>query len=104
MLIISPKHDPVLNSSLRKFCYTVRERTMIKHINELTDMPNWQRQIFDNDFTFNWKNALVMSARDVTRSMADWVSRHVICQCKTTKSSSVWRKSSNIRLKIPYPQ
>lgn len=48
---------------------------MLALINELTDMADWQRKVFDTDFTFKWKSALVMSGRDVTRSMADWVSR-----------------------------
>lgn len=57
-----------------KDCYTVRERTMIALMNELTDMPDWEREIFDAQFTFTWKSAKVMAGRDVTRSMADWVS------------------------------
>lgn len=48
---------------------------MLALINQLTDMANWERKIFDTDFTFKWKSALVLSGRDVTRSMADWVSR-----------------------------
>ena len=55
------------------FCYTVRELTMLKLINELTDMPDWDRKIFDPDFTFEWKSSKLMSGKDVTRSMADWV-------------------------------
>ena len=47
---------------------------MIALINELTDMPDWDRKVFDPDFVFEWKSAKVMSGRDVTRSMADWVS------------------------------
>lgn len=48
---------------------------MLALINQLTDMENWERKVFDTEFTFKWKSALVMSGRDVTRSMADWVSR-----------------------------
>ena len=47
---------------------------MIALMNELTDLPDWERQIFDTQFTFTWKSAKVMAGRDVTRSMADWVS------------------------------
>lgn len=47
---------------------------MLAWINELTSMPDWHRKIFDPDFTFQWKSAKVMTAYDVTRSMADWVS------------------------------
>ena len=55
------------------FCYTVRERTMLALINTLTDMPDWGRQIFNPDFTIRWKSELLMTGKDVTRSMADWV-------------------------------
>lgn len=48
---------------------------MLILINELTDMPDWDRKIFDPDFTFEWKSAKVASGKDVTRSMADWVRR-----------------------------
>ena len=47
---------------------------MLMLINELTDMPNWDRKIFDPDFTFEWKSSKVIYGKDVTRSMADWVS------------------------------
>lgn len=46
---------------------------MLALINELTDMPEWYRKIFDNEFTFRWKSEKVLSGNDVHRSMADWV-------------------------------
>ena len=46
---------------------------MLALINELTDMSEWDRKIFDNEFTFRWKSLKVMSGIDVTRSMAEWV-------------------------------
>ena len=46
---------------------------MLAWINELTDIPDWQRKIFDPDFVFRWKNAKLLTGQDVTRSMADWV-------------------------------
>ena len=55
------------------FCYTVRELTMLMLINELTDIPDWDRKIFDPDFSFEWKSSKTMSGKDITRSMADWV-------------------------------
>lgn len=44
-------------------------------MNELTDMPEWHCKIFDDDFTFTWKSAKVMTGLDIHRSMADWVRR-----------------------------
>ena len=46
---------------------------MLALINELTDVPEWRRKIFDDDFTFTWKSAKVMSEPDITRPMVDWV-------------------------------
>lgn len=46
---------------------------MIALINELTDMPEWHRKIFNTDLAFRWKSEKVMSGLDVYRSMADWV-------------------------------
>ena len=46
---------------------------MLAMINELTDMPDWDREIFDPDFTFRWKSAKLLIGDNITRSMADWV-------------------------------
>lgn len=57
---------------------------MLALINELTDMPEWHRKIFDTDFTFRWKSEKVMSGIDVHRSMADWVvytKSSIFCGC-----------------------
>lgn len=69
----NPHDQWTLTIIARKFCYTIRERTMLALINELTDMPEWCRKIFDEDFTFTWKSAKVMGGPDITRSMVDWV-------------------------------
>lgn len=61
------------------FCYTVRELKMLAMINELTDMPDWDRKVFDSDFTFKWKSAKLLTGDDVTRSMAEWCIEEVKC-------------------------
>lgn len=50
---------------------------MIAWMNDLTDIPDWYRMIFDVDFTFEWKSAKLLTGYDVTRSMVDWVD----CNC-----------------------
>lgn len=50
---------------------------MLALMNELTDMADWERRIFENDFTFKWKSEKLMTGKDVTRSMADWVSIYI---------------------------
>ncbi|KAL8715363.1 MAG: hypothetical protein Q9220_000696 [cf. Caloplaca sp. 1 TL-2023] len=60
------------NSSDPAYCYTVRELTVLKWINELTDMTDWESRVFDPDFTFEWKSSKILTGYDVTRAMADW--------------------------------
>ncbi|KAI4130905.1 MAG: hypothetical protein LQ338_001502 [Usnochroma carphineum] len=50
----------------------MREISMIAWMNALTDLPDWHRNIFDPDFTFEWKSAKLLTGYDVTRSMVDW--------------------------------
>lgn len=42
-------------------------------INGLTNTRDWDRKVFDPDFTFSWKSAKTMTGQDLTRSMVDWV-------------------------------
>lgn len=65
---------------------------MIALMNELTDIPNWERKIFDSDFTFKWKNAQLMSGKDVTRPMADWVT----LSCGCIKLDHGWLTGSSV--------
>ena len=46
---------------------------MIAWMNSLTDMPDWDRKIFDPEFTFQWKSAKLLTGYDTIRSMTDWV-------------------------------
>lgn len=55
------------------FCYTVRERTTLTLINELTDMPERYRKTFDDKFTFEWKSEIVMNDKNVTRFIVEWI-------------------------------
>ena len=75
--IFQPDENTLLLSALDgsedpKFCYTVRELTILALINELTDMPDWDCKIFNPEFTFDRKSAKLLTGLDVTRSMLDW--------------------------------
>ncbi|KAL8904481.1 MAG: hypothetical protein Q9207_003245 [Kuettlingeria erythrocarpa] len=50
----------------------MREMAMTKWMNALTDLPDWERKIFDPDFIFEWKSAKLLTGHDVTRSMVEW--------------------------------
>lgn len=47
---------------------------MLAWINELTDMPDWQSKIYDPEFVSKWKSVKMLTAPDMIRSLADWVS------------------------------
>ena len=50
---------------------------MIALINEFTDLPDWHRKAFDPDLVYKWKRAKLLSGRDITRSMVDWVGYNI---------------------------
>lgn len=75
--MFQPDENSLLLSALDssedpKFCYTVRELIILALINELTDMPDWDRRVFNPELTFYWKSAKLLTRLDVTRSMLDW--------------------------------
>ena len=75
--MFQPDENSLLLSALDgsedpKFCYTVRELIILALINELTDMPDWDRKVFNPELTFYWKSAKLLTRLYVTRSMLDW--------------------------------
>ena len=57
---------------------------MIGLMNEFTDLPFWERKIFEADFTFEWKSAQLLAGKDVTRPMADWVNFSPVVRSEVT--------------------
>ena len=56
---------------------TVRERTMMSMMNSITDKPEWDRKVFEDDIVSKWRQeALGTEDMDVTEKMLDWVSRY----------------------------
>ena len=54
---------------------TVRERTMMSLMNVITDKPDWDRKVFDENITRKWRQeALEDENMDVSERMLDWVS------------------------------
>jgi len=54
---------------------TVRERTMMFIMNSITDKPDWDRKVFDDNVTQKWRQeALDAPDMDVTVKMLDYVS------------------------------
>ncbi|KAL1965830.1 hypothetical protein VTN77DRAFT_5151 [Rasamsonia byssochlamydoides] len=52
---------------------TFREITMMQVMNVITDKPEWDRKVFDEEITSKWRKEISDSGRDVTPKMMDWV-------------------------------
>ncbi|KAH0565668.1 hypothetical protein GP486_000942 [Trichoglossum hirsutum] len=53
---------------------TLREFTMLRLMDHLTDKPHWDTKIFDDDIANKWKSeALASPGQDITQNMVDWV-------------------------------
>ncbi|KAJ8073711.1 hypothetical protein PM082_011989 [Marasmius tenuissimus] len=60
-------------TSWRASCITVRERTMLAMINEITDKPDWDRKVNDEAIVSKWRNeALGQEGADVSQAMFDY--------------------------------
>ncbi|KAK1233198.1 hypothetical protein PQX77_003657 [Marasmius sp. AFHP31] len=52
---------------------TVRERTMLAMINEITDKPDWDRKVNDKTIVSKWRNeALGREGADISQAMFDY--------------------------------
>ncbi|KAI9832635.1 MAG: hypothetical protein M1819_004220 [Sarea resinae] len=53
---------------------TLRELSMLQLMNSITDKPDWDRKVFDEEITSKWKTeALALEDYDFTQAMVDWV-------------------------------
>ena len=58
---------------------TVRELKMIELMNQITEKPDWNRKVFDENITQKWRQeALDAENVDVTEKMLDWVRTFVL--------------------------
>jgi hypothetical protein len=52
---------------------TVRERSMMGMMNEITDKPEWDRKVFDETIVAKWKGE-ALAKNDFTEQMFNYVS------------------------------
>lgn len=52
--------------------FVVRELTMMRIMETITDKPNWEEKIFNEEITAKWRNEIVYG-ENVTESMMDFV-------------------------------
>lgn len=61
---------------------TVRERTMMSLMDQITDKPEWDRKVFDEGIVQRWRQEAKEADMDVSEKMLEWVSKtHLIGFC-----------------------
>ncbi|KAJ9490778.1 hypothetical protein VN97_g2475 [Penicillium thymicola] len=46
---------------------------MMRVMNTITDKPQWDQKVFDNEITTKWRDEISQSGQDVTPTMMDWI-------------------------------
>ena len=65
----------VILGRCRRSLLTLREITMTRLMNSLTDKEDWHRKVFDDAIASKWKSeALATPGVDMSEKMVDWVS------------------------------
>ncbi|KAL2842538.1 hypothetical protein BJY01DRAFT_264474 [Aspergillus pseudoustus] len=52
---------------------TLRELTMLRLMDHITDKPGWQRKVFNDELTDKWRDELQGSGQDVSGKMLDFI-------------------------------
>jgi len=78
---------------------TVRERTMVALMDSITDKPEWDRKVFQEDIVHKWRQEAVDSGMDVSEKMLDWVCRAKIIDFRHLGRSFSFRSSCRAEIK-----
>ncbi|KAF5383274.1 hypothetical protein D9615_005045 [Tricholomella constricta] len=64
---------------------TLREFTMLRLMNEITDKPDWHKKIADDGIVAKWRAEALAAApeKDITESMVDWCIAELQYKAKT---------------------
>ena len=53
---------------------TAREYVMIDFMNQITDLVEWDKKVFDQETVARWRAEALDSGEDMSGKMLDWVS------------------------------
>ncbi|KAJ5497077.1 hypothetical protein N7463_009064 [Penicillium fimorum] len=65
---LDSSHMEALNDAV-----THREVLMMRVMNTITDKSNWDKKVFDEHITSEWREEIMQSGQDVTPKMMDWI-------------------------------
>ncbi|KAJ5787524.1 hypothetical protein N7457_002514 [Penicillium paradoxum] len=62
--------------------YTHREIVMVQIMNSITEKPEWDRKVFNEEITSKWRREISQSGQDVTELMMDWIIKELQCKAE----------------------
>ncbi|KAF7181503.1 hypothetical protein CNMCM7691_000721 [Aspergillus felis] len=60
-------------SSFAERLNTHREILMMRALNSITDKPDWEKKVFDEEITAKWRKEIMDSGEDITPNMMNWI-------------------------------
>ncbi|KAL3490985.1 hypothetical protein BJX62DRAFT_225529 [Aspergillus germanicus] len=55
------------------YTFTVRELLMMQIMESVTDKPDWEKKVFNEEITNKWREEIAQSGRDVTDKMIEYI-------------------------------
>ncbi|KAJ5394355.1 uncharacterized protein N7487_011996 [Penicillium crustosum] len=83
------------DNAIEKDCFddlvTHREVLMMRVMNTITDKPQWDQKVFDDDITTKWRNEIAQSGQDVTPTVMDWIIKELQWKANILKETGYVR-------------
>ncbi|KAJ5933015.1 hypothetical protein N7516_007504 [Penicillium verrucosum] len=79
--------DDALEEGYLDDLVTHREVLMMRVMNTITDKPQWDQKVFDNDITTKWRDEIAQSGQDVTPTMMDWIIKELQWKANVLKET-----------------
>ncbi|KAJ5699546.1 hypothetical protein N7536_002559 [Penicillium majusculum] len=88
-------HNALDDNALEEDCFedlvTHREVLMMRVMNTITDKPQWDQKVFDDDITTKWRDEIAQSGQDVTPTMMDWIIKELQWKASILKETGYVR-------------
>jgi hypothetical protein len=76
-----------LETSLAERLNTHREILMMRALNSITDKPDWEKKVFDEEITAKWRKEIMDRGEDITPNMMNWIIKEAQWKAKVFQDS-----------------
>ncbi|KAL2835816.1 hypothetical protein BJY01DRAFT_65957 [Aspergillus pseudoustus] len=71
------------------YTFTVRELLMMQIMESVTDKPDWETKVFNEEITNKWREEIAQSGRDVTPKMIDYIMAELKWKAEVYKNTGI---------------